>query len=68
MLSHTTICNIPECLFLAEDCLLPLPDEGLLTRKQSLKLDESAAIADPFRTLAVQCLRQVGTSEQEENC
>ena len=35
--------------FLAEDCLLPGLAEGPLTRKQILKLDESAAISDPKR-------------------
>jgi hypothetical protein len=32
-----------ECLFMAEDCLLAQLNEGLLWRKQSIKLDESAA-------------------------
>jgi len=36
---------------LAEGRLLPGIDERLLTRKLMLKLDESAAIADPQRTL-----------------
>ena len=35
---------------LAEDCLPPAFDEGLLLRKQTLELDESAAITDPTET------------------
>jgi len=37
--------------FLAEDCILPGFDEGPLTRKLPLKLEASAAISDPERTL-----------------
>jgi hypothetical protein len=36
---------------LAGDCLPPLLDERLLTRKLPLKLDESATIYDPNATL-----------------
>jgi len=36
---------------MAEDCLLPGFYEGLLLRKLTLKLEWSAAIADPQRTL-----------------
>jgi hypothetical protein len=41
-----------ESPFLAEDCLLPLFHEGLLTRKQTLKSYFSAAKNDPTETLA----------------
>lgn len=40
-----------ELPFLAEDCLLQRFYEGPLTRKLTLKLDESAAIYDPTETL-----------------
>jgi hypothetical protein len=41
---------VTECPFLAEDCLLPGFDEGQLWRKQTLKIQNSAAIYDPKQT------------------
>jgi len=38
-------------LFMAVDCLLPEVDEGLLWRKLTIILDESAAISDPQQPL-----------------
>ncbi len=37
----------------AEDCLPTQFNEDLLTRKPTLRLDESAAICDPFETFTV---------------
>jgi len=40
-----------QCPILAEDCLLALRIEGLLWRKPTLKLGESAAANDPIYIL-----------------
>lgn len=48
---YSQLVALYERLFLAEDCLLPRLAGGPLTRKLSLKIDESAARSDPQRTL-----------------
>jgi hypothetical protein len=40
-----------EGLKLAEDCLLSGPDERQLTRKLTVRMEISEAIADPFEAL-----------------
>ena len=41
---------------MAEDCLPPQFTEGLLWKRQALKLSESAAKTDPKLTLAIQTI------------
>lgn len=47
-----------ECPFMADSRSLARADQRLVTRKQLLKLEESAAIGDPELTLVL-CTRTI---------